>query len=137
MKKNVGSIIAALTVGGFMAGVALADQEGIPIIFQGGTQPGVGSYTAMARWTNGAGATWIAPPTNTTSVTFADLSSYGSNYVSVATITPFIHPIMCSNSSSITISLTGVPKYEFTVYIKSPVPPPTNGQTLNLELNWQ
>jgi hypothetical protein len=138
MKRNIAKKIAALAITGLVVGIAWADTELIPFTDKTGTMPGcVGAYTGYAKYTNVInGAIWVNPPTNCTSCTFADASQFGSNYVSIATVTPFGQSTLCNGSNSITVTVTNTTKYEFIVFVKSPVPPPTNGQPMNLQVTW-
>lgn len=139
-KRNLGKIVTVLSLIGFTACVALADQlnQTIPFTQQtGGSGSGCpGAYKGMAKMTNAAGTYWITPPTNAVSGTFTDASGFSSPYVSVAYV-------QCNNFSSwcgtnsVTFPATNTAQYSFVVYVKSPLPPPTNGQPMNLQVTWQ
>jgi hypothetical protein len=51
MKKNIGSIIVTLAIGGLAVSMAWADIESVPATIQGGTLSGVGTYTGFGKYT--------------------------------------------------------------------------------------
>jgi len=136
MKHKIRSIITLLAVTGLMVGVAWADNQMIPITLQSGTGTGcVGSFVGYAKMTNSSGSVWITPPANTTTGTFADESSFDSNYVSIATVVCLTNPAPICGSNNVTFKASSKAKYELVVYVKSS--PPTNGEPLNLQITWQ
>jgi hypothetical protein len=40
------------------------------------------------------------------------------------------------DTNSVNFPATNTTSYSLTVYVKSPVPPPTNGQPMNLQITW-
>ena len=142
MKKNkIPHIIyAVITLAGLIGYVALADDptsETISFTAQtGGTGAGcAGAYTGYAKMTNSAGTLWITPPTNTTSGTFSDASGFAAPYVSVARVSCNDLSAWC-DTNSVTFPATNSKKYSLTVYVKSPLPPPTNSQPISLQVVW-
>jgi hypothetical protein len=137
MKLKIRGIIAGLAITGLAISMVWAQDQMAPFTMKTGTGAGcVGSFLGYARMTNSIGTLWITPPPNTTSGTFTDLSSFGSNYVSIATVTCLtnITTPLCE-SNTITFKASSSAKYEFTVYVKQS--PPTNGEPLNLQVTWQ
>jgi hypothetical protein len=137
MKRNIGKIIAALAVGGFVAGVAWADTECIPFTVSTGQGTGcIGSFTGYAKYTNTAGTLWITPSNGVTSGTFTDTSGYGSNYVSIASVERQSDRMFWCGTNNVTFPATNTQRYQLVVYVKNTPPPPTNGAPMNLQLNW-
>jgi len=139
MKKNkIPTIIcaAAVLLAGVISHIAMADTQIIPFTPQssgtGGGCPGVS--TGFAKMTNSAGTFTLTPPTNTVSGTFSDTSDFGSNYVSVAYVTCGLSSWCDTNS--VTFPATNSKTYKCTVFVKSPLPPPTNGQPISLQIVW-
>ncbi len=138
LRPTFGRILAVLALAGFAAGVAWADQQSIPFTKKSGGSGGgcPGTYTGYAKMTNSAGSFFITPPTNVVSGTLTDASGIPSPYVSVAYVS-------CSDSSSwcdtnsVTFPATHSKTYTLAVYVKSPTPPPTNGQPMNIQITWQ
>lgn len=141
-KWNLGKTITALTLIGFTASLAWAAQQNEnqtrPFTVQSsGSGSGCpGTWTGYAKMTNGAGAFAITPPTNATSGTFTDASGFAAPYVSVACVKRNDLVTWCE-TNSVTFPATNSKTYQLTVYVKSPVPPPTNGQPMNLQITWQ
>lgn len=96
--------------------------------------PGV--WTGYAKMTNSAGTFWITPPTNATSGTFTDASGFASPYNSVAYVKCNDLHTWC-DTNIVTFPATNSKNYQLTVYVKSTVTPPTNGQPMNLQVTWQ
>lgn len=141
IKRNLGKTITALTLIGFTACLALADQQAIPFIPQNsGSGSGCpGTWTGYAKMTNVTDGTfWITPPTNVISGTLTDASGFASPYSSVAYVKSKNHlGLSWCGTNSVTFSATNTDKYSLTVYVKSPVPPPTNGQPVNVQVTWR
>lgn len=151
MKKTLHATLLALT--GMATFIALADQTKDnndsqtlgqttheTVLFtkkSGGSGSGCpGAWTGYARMTNDTGSLWITPPTNTTSGTFTDASGFASPYVSVAHVMQNDLVSWC-DTNSVIFPVTSGKTYQLTVYVKSPLPPPTNGQPMNLQVAWQ
>jgi hypothetical protein len=83
------------------------------------------------------GTLWITPPTNAISGTLTDVSIGASNYVSVACVRRYSDQVKWCDTNSVSFPVTNTAKYSLTVYVKSPLPPPTNGQPMNLQVTWQ
>lgn len=155
LKKNLRATLLALT--GMAAIVVLADQpkdnngkqtvdqplgdacsQTVPFTVQsGGSGSGCpGAWTGYAKMTNAAGTFWITPPTNATGGTFTDASGFAAPYTSVAYVKRNDLTAWC-DTNSVTFPVTSAKTYQLTVYVKSPLPPPTNGQPMNLQVTWQ
>ena len=129
---------AILALAGVVACVSRADNQSVSFMAgQGGTGTGCpGTYFGCAKMTNNAGTFWIVPPTNTTSGTFTDASSFGTSYVSTAYVKCNNLQIWC-DTNSVTFPATNSRQYQLIVFVKSAVPPPTNGQPMDLQINWK
>lgn len=138
MKKLI-TPFAVAAIAGLMACAAVADQQNIPFIAQsGGSGSGCpGTYNGFAKMTNSAGTFWITPPAGTTSGTFTDASGFASPYVSVASVVRKSDNVKWCYTNSVTFTATNTQQYSLTVYVKSTLPPPTNGQPMTLQINWQ
>jgi hypothetical protein len=150
-KLNLGHIIAALTLVGLaLVGCATHstrlmhyDLSGpqtqcVPFTAQtGGSGTGCpGVFTGYAKMTNGA-SFWFTPPTNTTSGTLTDASGFPAPYVSVACVKRKSDLMTWCDTNSVTFPATNNTTYSLTFYVKSPLPPPTNTQPMNLQITWQ
>ena len=137
MKKFLAQFTVA-AVAGLMACLALADQQNDPFTAQsGGSGSGCpGTYTGLAKMTNGA-SLWFTPPTNATSGTLTDASGFAAPYVSVASVKRKSDLVTWCDTNSVTFPATNSTTYSLTVYVKSPLPPPTNGQPMTLKITWQ
>jgi hypothetical protein len=138
LKSKFGYLITAVALTGFAAGVAWADQQSISFTKKSGGSGGgcPGTYTGYAKMTNSAGTFSITPPTNVVSGTLTDASGFPSPYVSVANVSCSDFSSWC-DTNSVTFPATHSKTYTLTVYVKSPTPPPTNGQPMNLQITWQ
>ena len=148
MKTNelqiIGKVAALVTavfcLGGDYAQAQIST-ENLPFSKSSGTVDGCpGSYTGLVKFTNSAGTvplTLVTPPLNTTSGTLTDASSFGSNYVSrVYAVRASDFNSWCgTNSVSFPVS-TG-DQFYLTIYVKNSPPPPTNGQPIVAQINWQ
>ena len=141
MKNTLNATLLALA--GLTASLAWADNiinQSIPCTYQNsGSGTGCpGTWTAYAKMTNSAdGTLWITPPTNAISGTFTDASGFASPYVSVASVRRQSDGAKWCDTNSVTFPVTNTAKYTLTIYVKSPLPPPTNGQPMNLQVTWQ
>jgi len=141
IKRHLGKTLTALTLIGFAACVAIADQQAIPFTPQnsgtGSSCPG--TWTGYAKMTNATDGTfWITPPTNVISGTLTDASGFASPYTSVTYVKSKNHLTQkWCDTNSVTFPATNTDKYSLTVYVKSSVPPPTNGQPINVQVTWQ
>jgi hypothetical protein len=140
IKQNLGKIIASLMCIGFITCIALADQQAIPFTPQHGGSgsdcPGI--WTGYAKMTNATdGTIWVKPPTNAVSGTLTDAAIGTSNYVSVACVKRLSDQKKWCDTNSVTFPVTNTAKYSLTIYVKSPLPPPTNGQPINAQITWQ
>jgi len=144
-KQTLGKTLTALSLIGFTACIAWAT----PIIQNqtigftpqnSGTGSGCpGIWTGYAKMTNTTDGTFsIQPPTNIVVIsgTLKDASGLPSPYVSVACVkNPDTGEKWC-DTNSVTFPATNSAKYTLTVYVKSPLPPPTNTQPMNLQVTW-
>lgn len=140
IKRNLGTTLIALSLIGCTACLALADQQAIPFTPQNsGTGSGCpGTWTGYARMTNTTdGTLWIKPPTNAISGTLTDASGFVSPYVSVAYVKRKSDFVTWCGTNSVNFPVTNTAKYALTIYVKSPLPPPTNGQPLDIQITWQ
>ena len=96
-----------------------------------------GAYTGFARMTNSAGTFLLTPPTNTIRGTFTDASGFAAPYISVAWVARSGGFLTWCDTNSVTFPVTNGAQYSLTVYVKSPLPPPTNGQPMTLKVTWQ
>lgn len=141
MKANkwskLGQMVAVMAFIGLAASLAQADNQSDSYTPQpGGTGTNsCGVYYGYAKMTNSTGTFWIVAPTNITSGTLTDTSTYGSPYTSVAFVGCINGKSWCS-SNNVTFPATSGTKYSMTVFVTS-TPPPTNGQPISLQLTWQ
>jgi len=143
MKKNkISQIIyaAAVVLAGFIGYVALADtmSENIPFTSKSVSGTGCpGAYTGLAKMTNSTGTFWITPPTNATNGTLTDASGFPSPYVSVAYVMRRSDGMTWCGTNSTTFPATNSTSYQLMIVVKSTPPPPTNGQPMSLQIQWQ
>lgn len=103
------------------------------------TNASVGVYYATAKMTNSIGGIWITPSNGVTSCTFQDVSGFALPYTWSAIVVRHsdYHSFVTTNSTPLIFTATNTTSYSFTVYVNSPTPPPTNGQMLTLQAQWQ
>jgi hypothetical protein len=145
MKNKILSIITISGIAGLLAGCAglgsLGSSQGQspPYVPQPGGSTNVpcpGVYTGYAKYTNTDGTYWVTPPQGATNCIFSDVSGFPAPYASVACVG-------CNNlkkwcgPTTVTFPVTGTAKYEFIVYVTSATPPPTNGQPISMNIEWQ
>ena len=137
-KRNIGQLIATLTLAGLAASLAWADQQCIPFTAKSVSGTGCpGAYTGYAKMTNSAGTFWVTPPTNAISGTLTDASGLASPYVSVAYISRKSDGATWCGTNSVTFPATDSTSYQLEVFVKNTPPPPTNGQPITLQITWQ
>lgn len=141
-KQTLGKTLTALSLIGFTACVAWAnetqDQCNPFTKKSGGSGSGCpGIYTGYAKMTNNIGTFWLTPPTNAISGTFTNTSIFASPFVSVTMVGRKSDFATWCGTNSVTFPATNTDQYSFTVYTKSPLPPPTNSEPMNLEIIWQ
>lgn len=140
IKRNLGKIIIALSLIGFTAGIVLADNptqlDHVTVVTA--TNPCAGKYYAYANMTNDAGSIWIKPPTNivVTSGTLTDLSGFPAQYASYATVKKSGTTTFLCGSNNVTFPATNGASYQLMVVVTSPTPPPTNGESMTLHVDW-
>ena len=117
---------------------ALADYQYIPFVVTSGSGGSgcLSSYNGYAKMTNSAGSIWITPPANTSTGTFTDASGFRSPYVSVAYVVRNSDGSTWCDTNSVTFPATSSDSYQLIVFVTSTLPPPTNGQPLELQLTW-
>ena len=136
--------ITLLALAGLAASIAWAADtinQTIPCACQGGGSGSgcPGAWTAYGKMTNSTdGTLWVTPPTNVVSGTLTDASGFAAPYVSVAYAkSKKYFGLSWCGTNSVTFPVTNSDQYELFIYVKSPVPPPTNGQPMNLQITWQ
>lgn len=132
---------AALIFAGCATEVTIASADiatqSVPFVVQSATGSGCpGSYTGYSRMTNSLGTFPILSETNDAHATFTDASGFSSNYVSVVQVTRVSDNKKWCDTNSVIFPATNGGYYKFTTYVKSPLPPPTNSQDLNLQIKW-
>lgn len=139
VKNNLGHIIAAVVLASFAVCAVWADTQYIPFTIQtGGSGSGCpGAYTGYAKMTNSMGTFWFTPPANATSGTLTNASGFAPPFVSVACVVRKSDFTAWCGTNSVIFPATNSTQYALTVYVKSALPPPTNGQTMNLQITWQ
>jgi hypothetical protein len=112
--------------------------QSIPFTAQnGGSGSGCpGSWTGYAKMTNSLGTFAITPPPGTTNGIFTDASGFAPPYVSVAYVKRNDLVTWCG-TNSVSFPASNSKNYQLTIYVKSALPPPTNGQPMNLHFSWQ
>ena len=96
-----------------------------------------GVYYAYAKMTNSTGGLWLTPPVGTTAGIFTDASGFPLPYSSVVQITRRNDGATWCGATSVTFPATNTTSYQLIVYVTTPTPPPTNGQPMTLEIQWQ
>jgi hypothetical protein len=137
MKTTITKLVLA-AIAGWLVGVAVADQQNIPFTAQnGGSGAGCpGAWTGFAQMTNSVdGTVWLTPPAGATNATFTDASGLAAPYVSVAYVKRKDLVKWC-DTNSVTFPVNDTKSYQMIVYVKSTLPPPTNGQPMNLQVTW-
>jgi hypothetical protein len=112
--------------------------QNIPFTAQnGGSGAGCpGAWTGFAQMTNSTdGTVWLSPPAGATNATFTDASGFAAPYVSVAYVKRKDLVKWC-DTNSVTFPVNDTKTYQMIVYVKSTLPPPTNGQPLSLQVTW-
>lgn len=102
--------------------------------------PFIGINYACARMTNGSTTNIysIQPPSNAVSCLFQDVSGFSGFYTSSLVVMRKSDgfPFYTNNNNSLIFPVTNKTTYTFTVFVKSPLPPPTNGQSMVLQTTW-
>ena len=134
------SALAALVLTGCATNVGIqgTTTECIPFTVQTVSGSGCpGAYNGLARMTNSDGTFWISGTNASGSTgTFTDVSSFAAPYASVVQVVRKSDNTKWCAANSVTFPVASTAKYSFTVYVKSPVPPPTNSQPITLQLVW-
>lgn len=147
MKMNKTSkiiFVAALLLAGFMGCGAFAQQytetQGDLATLGTNINKYIGVYYAIAKMTNSINGTFnVQPPANTTNGTFKDTSGF--------TVPPYASSLVVycrntaqtwhtNNNNSLTFTATNTMTYTLTAFVNSSLPPPTNGQTITLQVQW-
>lgn len=101
-----------------------------------GTNVHVGIFYATAKMTNGTGTFYITPPAGTQTGAFSDISGFPSPYSSSLVVTRKSDQFnWFTNNNTVTFPATNS-SYSLTAYVTSLTPPPTNGQKLTLQIQW-
>lgn len=103
---------------------------------QGGStnNPCPGPYKGYARMTNSTGI-WFRPPTNATTGVFTNTADFSNPPVLQAVRRG---DLMCwCGTNSVTFPASSSNQYQLGAYLKTNVPPPTNGQIVTLSIEWQ
>lgn len=134
--------LAALVLTGCATNVGLQGNatQAIPFTPQnsGSGSSCPGTWTGYARMTNTTdGTIWIKPPANAVSGTLTDASVGASNYVSVACVKRQSDQFKWCDTNSVTFPVANTAKYSLYIYVKSPLPPPTNSQPIDIQITWQ
>ncbi|MBL9128035.1 MAG: hypothetical protein JNL97_10330 [Verrucomicrobiales bacterium] len=109
----------------------------IPRFGQGGNPTGCpGIYQAIARFPAPDGLmTWTAPA-GSTSCRITDVTpGMPGTYISRVEAVKVITQVACGQTT-VTFPVTAGSKYTFTIYVINVPPPPTAGQSLNLQVEW-
>ncbi len=97
-----------------------------------------GAYTGLVKMTNNpGGGILVTPPANTTSGTFTDASSFGSNYVSDVYVMRNSDYMSWCGTNNVTFPVSSGDQFYLTIYVKNNPPPPTNGQQIVAQINWK
>jgi hypothetical protein len=98
----------------------------------------VGSYTGYAYITNSATTNiWFTPSSGITNCTITDSSGLSSPYWSVVRASSKDLIFSACGTNTVSFPVSSSKQYRFTIYIKNTPPPPTNGQVLTLDVEWQ
>ncbi len=132
-------LCSAIAIFGIAEVAALADTETIGAKVMTSTNPCAGKYYAYVKMTNSTGSTWVQPPTNTVinSGTLTDLSGLPSPYSSSAVVEVFGSTNYLCGSNSITFPATNTCRYMLMIVVTSATPSLTNGQPMNVQIQWQ
>ncbi len=140
MKKSSQKIIwiVAIMLASLTTSLVWADQESISFTKKSVSGSGCpGAYSGYAKMTNSAGSIWITPPTNAASGTLTDASGFPAPYVSVAYVTRRSDGVAWCGTNSVTFPATNTTSYELMIVVRNTPPPPTNGEPMTLQINWQ
>ena len=94
------------------------------------------TYYGIAKMTNSVGGTWLTPTAGSTNGVFSDLSGFPAPYSSVVVVTRKRDLFTWCGSGTVSFPATNTTSYQLTVYTTSTPPPPTNGQPLTLQVQW-
>jgi hypothetical protein len=110
-----------------------------PIQAGTGTKSCPGPYTGWVTFKNTSGSSWWVPATGSTTCTITDLSrnNYNPPYIPVVQAVDNITLASWCATNAVSFSVTASHKYQFTTFIKNPMPPPRTGDALTLDINWQ
>ena len=146
MKMNKTSkivFVAAILVAGFTHCGAFAQQttqtQSDTATLTTNINPYIGVFYAYAKMTNSNNGTFnVQPPTNTSTGTFKDASGFSAPYVSALVVTRKSdgYSWHTNNNNSLTFPATNAIYYTLTMYVNSSLPPPTNGQAMTLQVQW-
>jgi hypothetical protein len=104
----------------------------------GGSTSCCGSYSGFANITNDAtGTVWFSPPSGTTNCVATDSSGLPSPYVSCIKAIRKGDLVSWCGTSSVSFPATSNREYKFIIYVKNTPPPPSDGDILTLDIQWQ
>lgn len=123
---------------GYLITVVQADEVRTAFTKSNGTltPPCPGAFEGFTKLTNSTGGFTFIPPTNITSCTVTDISGLGVTYTSAIVAVRMRDFTAWCGTNAVTFPVSSTDTYKFTAYIKSPIPPPTNGQTLDFDVIW-
>jgi len=130
---------AALVLMGITCGMASQLTQGDPSsVGQVDGSGCPGTYYAVAKMTNSTGSFWLTPPSGTTNGIFKDVSGFPPPYSSSVQVGRRSDQMTwCSNGASgVSFPASTSTSYSMAVYVTSKSPPPTNNQSLTLQITW-
>jgi|GEM_PF-3722651 len=102
-----------------------------------GTVACVGAFTGSTIITNiSNGSFWFTAPAGSSSCTITDISEIPTPYVSVVRATRKNNGQSWCGTNTVTFPVLASQQYRFYIYTKNQLPPPTNGQSLALDIQW-
>ena len=125
-------------------GARLFVLQGANTIVSGPVQPGtgvkscVGPYTGKITFKNASNSTWWSVPTGKTSCTISDTTrnNYSPAYTPYVEAVENITLMNWCGQNTRTFPVVAGRKYQFTTYIKNPMPPPRGQDQLGLDIVW-
>jgi hypothetical protein len=110
-----------------------------PIQAGTGTKSCVGPYTGWVTFKNTSGSSWWTPAPGSTNCCIADLSrnNYNPPYIPVVQAVDNITLAIWCATNQVCFPVVAGHKYQFTTFIKNPMPPPGQGAQVTIDINWQ
>lgn len=107
------------------------------ITFTNGSLSCVGTYTGEAKITNSeTSSIWFTAPSGTTNCVITDSSGLAAPYLSVVRAVRRSNAQTWCGTNTLSFPALASQQYKFYIYIKNTPPPPTNGQVLTLDVEW-